>query len=57
MNTWIENHNKISEWIWEAENVPEWWTDLLQGKKNVSDQTQNNRMHVIECSKPIKQSN
>ena len=34
VNWWIsnENHNKITEWIWEAKNVPEWWPDLFHRK-------------------------
>ena len=59
MNTWIENHNKIFERMWEAKNVPEWWTDLLQGKQMLT----NNHMHVLEWNKlsmynnqPINQS-
>ena len=36
MNT---TQNKIIEWMRDANNVPEWWTDLLQGKQMVSEQT------------------
>ena len=34
---WIPNeyhsNSKITEWIGEAKNVPEWWTGLLQWKQ------------------------
>ena len=30
---WISLKTKITEWIGEAKNVPEWWTGLLQWKQ------------------------
>ena len=33
MDTKEITHNKITEWTGETENVPEWWSSLLQRKQ------------------------